>query len=554
MPTAEPENGARLQSVFQPIVDLATGLPLAHESLTRLTTSENTADIHGLLKAARANGSEWETERDLRRTVLDHLSAHAEPAHAFMNCSPRVLNDPRFPETLDAELRDAGVRPERVTIEITEFDHAGGDEAFRDRIESLRGRGLGIAIDDVGMGASGLGRILLLRPDWIKLDAALVTNLADDVVRQNLVRFMVRFGAVSGIGVIAEGVESEHDLRTLASLGVRYVQGFIFAAPGAPAACVSDDARQRARHAWSLSEDRTMRATTADSLSAPAFELDADCSHREASAKLLPTRAAGAVVVQEGAPIGWMPREALMAYARSGRAHEPLASSVLPDQSPIDPAVDLAHAIKIAAERDEQLAAYPLIVHASRGARIVSVASLLAAASESSIARADDPPAAIRLPGRLRLRARLAAYASVESGPSGTTGFDVACIESTAGGFSDKACACVVDSLLDVVRDETEIFISQESESRFVILAPVGRLDGRLGELAQRLSDETESHAAIPRILLARAAPASAAEPQHFAALLDAIRQAPSDEPLHGCDYVDILASDAMPIADRHAA
>jgi EAL domain-containing protein (putative c-di-GMP-specific phosphodiesterase class I) len=87
-------------------------------------------------------------------------------------------------------------------------------------------------VDDVGSGYSGLKSIAELKPDFIKIDMALIRDLHLHPIKQDLTGTISRFATGSGITLIAEGVESREELATLKTLGVRYAQGYLFARPG----------------------------------------------------------------------------------------------------------------------------------------------------------------------------------------------------------------------------------------------------------------------------------------------------------------------------------
>ncbi|HEX6399702.1 MAG TPA: EAL domain-containing protein, partial [Actinomycetota bacterium] len=117
-------------------------------------------------------------------------------------------------------------------------------------LRSLRDLGVRIAIDDVGAGYAGLSRIVVLAPDFIKLDRAVVAGVATDPFRRSLIQRMVSFASDVGIEVIAEGIETKADLEVLRSLSVPYGQGFLLGRPGPLPATVGDPVRWPGRHAF----------------------------------------------------------------------------------------------------------------------------------------------------------------------------------------------------------------------------------------------------------------------------------------------------------------
>jgi diguanylate cyclase (GGDEF)-like protein len=104
-------------------------------------------------------------------------------------------------------------------------------EAFIGSIKHYRDQKYGIAIDDVGSGYSGLNTIANVRPNIMKLDMDLVRNIDKDETKQFLCKAMVDFGKSAGILLIAEGIETEEELKTLIKLNVDFGQGYFLDIP-----------------------------------------------------------------------------------------------------------------------------------------------------------------------------------------------------------------------------------------------------------------------------------------------------------------------------------
>ena len=107
----------------------------------------------------------------------------------------------------------------------------GSTPALISSLEALKGMGCRIAVDDVGAGFSGLTRILETQPNIIKLDRSLISGIDQDHIRAALLTTTLGFAAAADCAVIAEGVETAEELRSLAELGVRYAQGYALARP-----------------------------------------------------------------------------------------------------------------------------------------------------------------------------------------------------------------------------------------------------------------------------------------------------------------------------------
>jgi EAL domain-containing protein (putative c-di-GMP-specific phosphodiesterase class I) len=133
---------------------------------------------------------------------------------------------------LEEELREAGLSLDAVTVEITEevlLDRVS--PALLDGLAALRGRGARLALDDFGTGHSGLSHLLRLPIDVLKLDRAFIRGLGRDGRAREIVRATVAMAEGLGMGVVAEGVETEGQGAMARALGCVAAQGYLFGGP-----------------------------------------------------------------------------------------------------------------------------------------------------------------------------------------------------------------------------------------------------------------------------------------------------------------------------------
>jgi EAL domain-containing protein (putative c-di-GMP-specific phosphodiesterase class I) len=211
--------------VFQPIVDLASREIVGAESLARFELEPRRTPDRWFAEAWEA-GLGVELEIVAIKAALAQLPRIDGGAYLSVNVSPETLRAPAFLESLAAA--PAG----RVVVEVTE--HAAVEEyaPLVEAIGRLRGRGIRLAVDDVGAGYSGLSHILRIAPDLVKLDVTLTRGIHGDLAKQALASAAVVFASRVRVGIVAEGVETAQDAETLRVLGVRYGQGYLFARPG----------------------------------------------------------------------------------------------------------------------------------------------------------------------------------------------------------------------------------------------------------------------------------------------------------------------------------
>ncbi|HXR26659.1 MAG TPA: EAL domain-containing protein [Candidatus Baltobacteraceae bacterium] len=217
---------AAFQPVFQPVVDLASGVRVGYEALTRF--SDGTAPE---LVFADARVAGLETDLELA-TLGAAIAASVDlPVGAWvsLNVSPSLVVGDR---------RLAGVlrRAERpIVLEVTEHAAVEDYAALRTAIGRLRPE-VRVAVDDAGAGVANFNHIVELRPAFVKLDLQFVRGIEADRTRQALVLGLLHFASASASQTIAEGVETEEELATLRELGVPLAQGYLLGRPASVAA------------------------------------------------------------------------------------------------------------------------------------------------------------------------------------------------------------------------------------------------------------------------------------------------------------------------------
>jgi len=138
---------------------------------------------------------------------------------------------PGFAAQFLALVRDSGFAPERLTVEVTESGLIEDLSAAADLLAELRSGGLRVAIDDFGTGYSSLAYLKALPLDYLKIDKRLCQDIAGSVRDRIVVRSVIDMARSLGLGVIAEGVETEEQLSLLAQEGCNLYQGFLCAPP-----------------------------------------------------------------------------------------------------------------------------------------------------------------------------------------------------------------------------------------------------------------------------------------------------------------------------------
>ncbi len=224
--------GGYIKPVYQPIVSLTDGQIYGYEALSRISNSALQMDIEQMFKMADKINKAWELEALCRAKALEKSVSIEAEKKLFLNVNSNIIHDKKFKEGVTRTfLNEYGLDSDNVIFEITERASITDSEAFLSSINHYKNQNYGIAIDDVGAGYSGLNAIANIRPNYIKLDMALVRNIDKDVTKQLLCKAMVDFGKNADIKLIAEGIETEEELKTLVKLNVDFGQGYFLGIP-----------------------------------------------------------------------------------------------------------------------------------------------------------------------------------------------------------------------------------------------------------------------------------------------------------------------------------
>lgn len=219
------DNGL-LRSVYQPIVDTSSGSAVSIEALTRFDDPFGLRPDQWFADAARV-GEAAALELAAIRCAVEGLGSLPQSVAMSVNISAAVVLDPLFAKWL----ADAPV--DRLILELTEHDPVSDYAAVNAALGPARASGLRVAVDDAGAGYASMRHILLLQPDFLKLDISLVRDLDTDSGKRALCSAIITFASSLGIRVVAEGVETVAELAAVRRLGVQYVQGYHFARPAA---------------------------------------------------------------------------------------------------------------------------------------------------------------------------------------------------------------------------------------------------------------------------------------------------------------------------------
>ncbi len=218
----------------QPIVDMATGAPIAEELLVRMIDPATgrpisagefvpTAERFGLIRKL----DHW--------VVARAVELGAAGRRINVNISAASIADRDLTEMIAAGLAKSGADPSLLTFEITETAATPAIESLRDFTSRVRALGCGLALDDVGTGFGSLTYLRHLPFTELKIDMQFVRGMLESNADARIVESLVVIARGLGMRTVAEGVETAELIEPLRELGIDSGQGYLFGRPAAVA-------------------------------------------------------------------------------------------------------------------------------------------------------------------------------------------------------------------------------------------------------------------------------------------------------------------------------
>jgi diguanylate cyclase (GGDEF)-like protein/PAS domain S-box-containing protein len=226
---------------YQPIVNLGTDEVWGVEALVRWQHPEKgllhpsqfvpLAERNGLIvplgKLAMEDACKLAKELQRSRPRL-------RPLVAGVNYSARQLEHPDSTHAVEELLRRIGLQAGLLHLDITETAYISAAVGHESNLDNLKGLGVGISIDDFGMGYSSLSYLKRLPADTLKVDKSFVAGLGEDVRDTAIVQMVIDLAHTFGMEAVAEGVERKKQAEQLKEMGCDMAQGYYFARPLPP--------------------------------------------------------------------------------------------------------------------------------------------------------------------------------------------------------------------------------------------------------------------------------------------------------------------------------
>ncbi len=216
---------------FQPIYSLNTKNIIGVEALSRGNYQGEIISPYFLFNYAKETGSVLDVDRLCREKAMSAFAKEGSAPALFVNFETSVLNDvvPGNGEIFKTASEN-NINPENIVIELNE-SHVKDSYDLMMFVDFYRTKGFLIALDNVGTGLDTMNRIMMVNPDIIKIDRAIVSNIDSNTYNQEVFKSIINTAKQIGAMTVAEGVETVDEVITCMLMGVDYFQGFYFSRP-----------------------------------------------------------------------------------------------------------------------------------------------------------------------------------------------------------------------------------------------------------------------------------------------------------------------------------
>lgn len=238
------ETPGGLTPLFQPIFDVREGRPALHalEVLMRGPRGTNFEHAGVLFEYVRRRHEEARIDRACFLAAFEAAAALPGRPRISVNIHASTLaKDAGFPAFVREASDRYGLALSRLIIEIVEHTPFWDMRTFLRALDDIRQASVEVALDDVGVGQSNYRMMVECRPNYFKLDRYFMVGAVHDPYRQAVIASLARLARTFGARAVAEGVETEDDLRLVRDLGIDLVQGFLMSVPRSPRELVSQN-------------------------------------------------------------------------------------------------------------------------------------------------------------------------------------------------------------------------------------------------------------------------------------------------------------------------
>ena len=230
------ENG-ELIAYYQPIISLITGKITGFEALSRWRRPEGLVPPAEFIPIADETGLIQPINRVMMREACHQLRTWQSqfrcdpPLTMSVNVSPRQFAEPELSNDISLVLKETGVSPSTLNLEITETIAMSDADRALSVLSEIKALGVSLSVDDFGTGYSSLSRLPRFPVDALKIDRVFISDMSTNRENHEIVRLIINLAHNIGLKVVAEGTEKEDQINELRRLGCEMAQGFLYSPP-----------------------------------------------------------------------------------------------------------------------------------------------------------------------------------------------------------------------------------------------------------------------------------------------------------------------------------
>jgi EAL domain-containing protein (putative c-di-GMP-specific phosphodiesterase class I)/DNA-binding response OmpR family regulator len=241
----------RVTTLFQPIVRAKEETVFGYEILTRGPANSSFRNSDMLFAFAREAKLAWQLETVALETALRKLRAFDLRDRKFLvNLEAEMFEESEF--RIHDMVSFFAEKRGHFVFELTERAAIDDYAVFRRLLDEFRAKGIEVAIDDAGSGYASLEAIAALQPDYLKITKSLISTVALEPIKQDLVKMLVELAMKIGAKTLAEGVETAEEFEAVRDLGIDLIQGYYFAHPHELLSSGDEEVAQSLRNAAAL--------------------------------------------------------------------------------------------------------------------------------------------------------------------------------------------------------------------------------------------------------------------------------------------------------------
>lgn len=224
-------NNNLVETIFQPIADLKDGHILGYEALSRGPIGTDFYMPIPLISQAKSYNRVDELDSVLCNNTLMHAKKRGIDKLLFMNLDSEYIFDNHPAENIIRKLQEYDFKSSDIVIEFSEKSIMSKFEGFIKIVQEYRDNGFLLCFDNVGSAYSNLFTVGKIRPDYMKIDRNMTQGISYDEKKRLTIDMEMMIANLINTRLIAEGVETKEDLKTIIELGVTAAQGHIIGQP-----------------------------------------------------------------------------------------------------------------------------------------------------------------------------------------------------------------------------------------------------------------------------------------------------------------------------------